>query len=196
VRDCGLYNIISGGREMLAQFEEKMKKTLENLDKEYQGIRAGRANPHILDKLRVNYYGTQTPIQGVANVTVPEARTLMIQPWESGMIKEIEKAIVNSDLGVSPNNDGKAVIINFPELTEERRKELVKDIKKKGEAAKVAIRNVRRDANDAFKKQNKANEISDDELKNNEDKVQKITDKYIADIDKAIDEKSKEIMTV
>jgi ribosome recycling factor len=181
---------------MLAQFEEKMKKTLENLDKEYQGIRAGRANPHILDKLRVNYYGTQTPIQGVANVTVPEARTLMIQPWESGMIKEIEKAIVNSDLGVSPNNDGKAVIINFPELTEERRKDLVKDIKKKGEAAKVAIRNVRRDANDAFKKQNKASEISDDELKSNEDKVQKMTDKYIADIDKAIDEKSKEIMTV
>jgi ribosome recycling factor len=120
----------------------------------------------------------------------------MIQPWESGMIKEIEKAIVNSDLGVSPNNDGKAVIINFPELTEERRKDLVKDIKKKGEAAKVAIRNVRRDANDAFKKQNKASEISDDELKSNEDKVQKMTDKYIADIDKAIDEKSKEIMTV
>lgn len=181
---------------MLSQYEEKMQKTLDNLNKEYQSVRAGRANPHILDKLRVNYYGTPTPIQGVANVTVPEARTLMIQPWEPSVIKEIEKAIVNSDLGVSPNNDGKAVIINFPELTEERRKELVKDIKKKGEAAKVAVRNIRRDANDAFKKQNKANEISDDELKTNEDKVQKMTDRFIAEIDKAIDEKSKEIMTV
>ncbi|MBO5509512.1 MAG: ribosome recycling factor [Lachnospiraceae bacterium] len=181
---------------MLSQFEEKMHKTLDNLNKEYQSVRAGRANPHILDKLRVNYYGTPTPIQGVANVTVPEARTLMIQPWEPSVIKEIEKAIVNSDLGVSPNNDGKAVIINFPELTEERRKELVKDIKKKGEAAKVAVRNIRRDANDAFKKQNKSNEISDDELKTNEDKVQKMTDRFIAEIDKAIDEKSKEIMTV
>ena len=181
---------------MLSQYEGKMTKTLESLEAEYQGIRAGRANPHILDKLRVSYYGTPSPIQQVANVTVPEARTLVIQPWEASMIKEIEKAIVNSDLGVSPNNDGKAVIINFPELTEERRKELVKDIKKKGEAAKVAIRNIRRDANDAFKKQNKANEISDDELKVNEDKVQKLTDKYVDLVEKAIEAKSKEIMTV
>ncbi len=181
---------------MLAQYEDKMNKTLDNLNKEYQGIRAGRANPHILDKLRVDYYGTPTPIQGVANVTVPEARTLMIQPWEASMVKEIEKAIMTSDLGVTPNNDGKAVIINFPELTEERRKDLVKDIKKKGEAAKVALRNVRRDANDAMKKMNKASEISDDELKTNEDKIQKMTDKYVAQIDKAIEEKSKEIMTV
>ena len=181
---------------MLTQYENKMSKSVEALLSEYSGIRAGRANPHILDKLRVDYYGTPTPFQQVANITVPEARTLMIQPWESSLIKDIEKAIMNSDLGVTPNNDGKCVIINFPELTEDRRKELSKDIKKKGEAAKVAVRNVRRDANDAFKKMNKANEISDDELKTNEDKVQKLTDKYIADIDKAIDDKTKEIMTV
>lgn len=181
---------------MLSQYESKMGKTVDNLLAEYSGIRAGRANPHILDKLRVDYYGTPTPIQQVANVTVPEARTLMIQPWESSLIKEIEKAIMTSDLGVTPNNDGKCVIINFPELTEERRKDLVKDIKKKGEAAKVAVRNIRRDANDALKKMNKANEISEDELKSNEEKVQKLTDKYVADIDKAIDDKSKEILTV
>lgn len=181
---------------MLTQYETKMAKAVENLSSEFLGIRAGRANPHILDKLRVDYYGAPTPIQQVANVTVPEARSLMIAPWEPSMIKEIEKAIMNSDLGVTPNNDGKSVIINFPELTEERRKDLVKDIKKKGEAAKVAIRNIRRDANDALKKMNKASEISEDELKTNEDKVQKLTDKYIADIDKAIETKSKEILTV
>lgn len=181
---------------MLAQYESKMEKTVESLKAEYSGIRAGRANPHILDKLRVDYYGAPTPIQQVANVTVPEARTLMIQPWEPSLIKEIEKAILNSDLGVNPNNDGKSVIINFPELTEERRKDLVKDIKKKAEAAKVAVRNIRRDANDAFKKMNKANEISEDELKTNEDKVQKLTDKYVANVDKLMDDKSKEIMTV
>lgn len=181
---------------MLKQYEAKMEKTMDNLTSEYAAIRAGRANPHILDKLRVDYYGTPTPIQQLANVTVPEARTLMIQPWESKLIKDIEKAIMNSDLGVTPNNDGKAVILNFPELTEDRRKELAKDIKKKGEAAKVAIRNVRRDANDAFKKQNKAAEISDDELKDLEDKVQKLTDKYVGQVDKAVEAKSKEIMTV
>ena len=181
---------------MLSQYESKMSKALENLASEYAAIRAGRANPHILDKLRVDYYGTPTPMQQVANITVPEARTLMIQPWESSLIKEIEKAIMCSDLGVTPNNDGKSVIINFPELTEDRRKDLAKDIKKKGEAAKVAIRNIRRDANDALKKMTKANEISEDELKTNEDKVQKLTDKYVADIDKAIDDKTKEIMTV
>ncbi|MBO5424241.1 MAG: ribosome recycling factor [Lachnospiraceae bacterium] len=181
---------------MLSQYESKMTKALDSLASEFSSIRAGRANPHILDKLRVDYYGTPTPFQQVANITVPEARTLMIQPWESSLIKEIEKAIMCSDLGVTPNNDGKCVIINFPELTEDRRKELAKDIKKKGEAAKVVIRNIRRDANDALKKMNKASEISDDELKTNEDKVQKLTDKYVADIDKAIDEKTKEIMTV
>lgn len=181
---------------MLTQYESKMEKTLENLASEFSGIRAGRANPHILDKLRVSYYGTPTPIQQVANVTVPEARTIMITPWESSIIKEIEKAILCSDLGVTPNNDGKNVIINFPELTEDRRKELAKDIKKKGEAAKVVVRNIRRDANDAFKKMNKASEISDDELKVNEDKVQKLTDKYVEKVDKAVEEKTKEIMTV
>ncbi|MBE5945589.1 MAG: ribosome recycling factor [Lachnospiraceae bacterium] len=181
---------------MLSQYESKMEKAVDSLKSEYASIRAGRANPHILDKLRVDYYGSPTPIQQVANVTVPEARTLMITPWESSLIKEIEKAIICSDLGVSPNNDGKNVIINFPELTEDRRKEIAKDIKKKGEAAKVVVRNVRRDANDALKKMNKGNELSEDELKTNEDKVQKLTDKYVADIDKAIDEKTKEILTV
>lgn len=181
---------------MLSQYESKMEKTMDSLAAEFSSIRAGRANPHILDKLRVDYYGVSSTIQQVANVTVPEARTLMITPWENSLIKEIEKAIMISDLGVTPNNDGKNIIINFPELTEERRKDLSKDIKKRGESAKVAIRNVRRDANDALKKMNKANEISEDELKTNEDKVQKLTDKYIADIDKAIEAKTKEIMTV
>ena len=177
-------------------YEDKMKKTLNNLDGELGAIRAGRANPKVLDKIVVDYWGSPTPIQQVANVTVPEARTLMITPWEASLVKEIEKAIICSDLGVTPNNDGKNVIINFPELTEDRRKELAKDIKKKGEAAKVVVRNVRRDANDALKKMNKANELSEDELKTNEDKVQQLTDKYVADIDKAIDEKTKEILTV
>ena len=181
---------------MLKQYEEKMEKSLENLKSEYASIRAGRANPHILDKLRVDYYGTPSPLQQVANITVPEARTSIIQPWEASLIKEIEKAILTSDLGVTPNNDGKAVIINFPELTEDRRKEMVKDVKKKGEAAKVAVRNVRRDANDAVKKMNKSNDMSDDELKDNEDKIQKMTDKYIGMIEKAVEEKSKEILTV
>ena len=181
---------------MLKEFEAKMEKTVDNLNNEYASIRAGRANPHILDKLRVDYYGTPTPIQQVANVMVPEARTITITPWEASMIKEIEKAIICSDLGVTPNNDGKSIIINFPELTEDRRKELVKDVKKKGEAAKVAVRNVRRDANDAFKKQLKANEISEDQQKDAEDKIQKLTDKYVEKIDKAIDDKSKELLTV
>ncbi len=181
---------------MLTQYEDKMKKSIESLSKEYTTIRAGRANPHILDRISVLYYGTPTPIQQVANVTVPEARTLMISPWESSLIKEIEKAIVTSDLGLNPNNDGKNVIINFPELTEDRRKELAKDVKKKAENAKVAIRNIRRDANDALKKANKAAEMSDDELKTNEDKVQKMTDNYIAEVDKIMDAKTKEIMTV
>ena len=159
-------------------------------------IRAGRANPHVLDKLKVDYYGTPTPIQQVGNISVPEPRMLQIQPWEKSLIKAIEKAIMTSDLGINPSNDGTVIRLVFPELTEERRKDLVKDIKKKGEAAKVAIRNIRRDANDVFKKQNKANEISEDDMKDLETKTQKMTDKYIADIDKAVDEKSKEIMTV
>ena len=155
-----------------------------------------RQNPHILDRLRVDYYGTPTPIQQVANVSVPEARMIQIQPWEASLIKDIEKAILVSDLGLTPNNDGKTIRLVFPELTEDRRKELAKDIKKKGDNAKVAIRNIRRDANDAIKKENKAGDISDDEAKNSEDEIQKITDKYIAMIDSAIDDKTKEILTV
>ena len=181
---------------MLTQYEEKMTKTVENLEGEYATIRAGRANPNILNKIKVEYYGVPTPMQQLANITVPEARTLMIAPWEPSLVKAIEKAILNSDLGLTPNNDGKNFILNFPELTEERRKEIVKDIKKKGENAKVAIRNVRRDANDAIKKMEKAGDISEDELKTNEDKIQKMTDKYVGLIDKAIEKKSTEILTV
>ena len=173
-----------------------MKKSVAALEDEYTSIRAGRANPHILDKIRVDYYGAPTPLQQVANISVPEARMIQIQPWESNLIKEIEKAILLSDLGITPNNDGKIVRLVFPELTEDRRKELSKDVKKKGDNAKVAIRNIRRDANDDFKKQNKASEISEDELKNVEDEIQKLTDKYVAIIDKAIEDKTKEIMTV
>lgn len=180
----------------IEQFENKMKKSLESLNEEYSTIRAGRANPHLLDKIKVDYYGTPSLLQSVANISVPEARVIQIQPWESSLIKEIEKAIMQSDLGVTPNNDGKIIRLVFPELTEDRRKELVKDVKKKGENTKIAIRNVRRDANDVFKKQNKASEISEDELKSLEDQVQKITDKYITEVDKTIDSKSKEILTV
>ena len=192
----GRQNKIQEAIFMLKPFEEKMTKTLASLEKEYQGIRAGRANPHILDKIKVDYYGTPTPLQQIGNINVPEARMLCIQPWESSMIKPIEKAILNSDIGINPSNDGKVIRLIFPELTEERRKDLVKDVKKKGEAAKVAIRNIRRDANDFLKKQNKASEISEDELKSNEEKVQKMTDKFIKEVDKAIDAKSNEILTI
>lgn len=180
----------------IKQFEEKMEKSLESLKAEYTTIRAGRANPHLLDKIKVDYYGTPSALQQVANISVPEARMIQIQPWESSLIKEIEKAILCSDIGITPNNDGKVIRLVFPELTEDRRKELVKDVKKKGENAKVAVRNIRRDANDAIKKAAKATEISEDEQKQLEDKVQKSTDKYIAEIDKAVEEKSKEILTV
>ena len=176
-------------------YEEKMQKAYDFLLADYQTIRAGRANPHVLDKLKVDYYGTPTPIQQVGNITVPEARMIQIAPWEKSLIREIEKAIMASDIGITPNNDGTVIRLVFPELTEERRKDLVKDVKKKGEEAKVAIRNIRRDANDAFKKLAKT-EISEDEIKDLEDSVQKITYKYIKDVDKAIEEKSKEIMTV
>ena len=180
----------------IKEFENKMSKTVDALKEDYVTIRAGRANPHILDKIKVDYYGTPTSLQQVANISVPEARMLQIQPWESSLIKEIEKAILVSDLGITPNNDGKVIRLVFPELTEDRRKELAKDIKKKGDNAKVAVRNVRRDANDAVKKQNKAGEISDDELKGIEDDIQKLTDKYTALIDKAVENKTKEILTV
>ena len=179
----------------LEPFDTKMQKSLNNLEEEYGAIRAGRANPHVLDKLRVDYYGTLTPIQSVANVNSPEPRMLQIQPWEASMVKVIEKAIMSSDIGINPTNDGKVIRLVFPELTEERRKELAKEIKKKGEAAKVAIRNIRRDANDTFKKLGKG-DVSEDEVKDLEDNAQKMTDKYIAKIDKAVETKTKEIMTV
>ena len=208
--------------ERLVQFDEKMQKTMNNLSEEFGSIRAGRANPHVLDKLKVDYYGTPTAIQQVANVNVPEPRMIQIQPWEASMVKEIEKAILTSDLGINPTNDGKVIRLLFPELTEERRKELAKDVKKKGDGAKVAIRNIRRDANEAFKKMDKkkgenakvairnirrdANDsfkklsksadVSEDEVKELEDGAQKMTDKYITEIDKAVEAKTKEILTV
>ena len=181
--------------ERIEKYESKMTKTLESLEKELSTVRAGRANPHILDKITVDYYGAPTPLQQVANVTVPEARMIQIQPWEASLIKEIQKAILSSDLGLNPNTDGKIIRLVLPELTEERRKELVKDVKKKGEAAKVAVRNIRRDANDAYKKLAKQ-DVSEDEIKELEDKIQKLTDKFVKSIDKAVEEKSKEILTV
>ncbi len=180
----------------ISAYEDKMKKTLSNLQDEYTAIRAGRANPRILDRIQVDYYGTMSPLQSVANISVPEARMIQIQPWDASMIKDIEKAILASDLGLTPANDGKAIRLVFPELTEERRKELVKDVKKKGEAAKVAIRNVRRDANDAVKKEAKSGDISEDEQKQQEDKIQKMTDKYVASVDDLIRGKSDEVLTV
>ena len=181
--------------ERLVQFDEKMQKTMNNLSEEFGSIRAGRANPHVLDKLRVDYYGTPTPIQQVANVNVPEPRMIQIQPWEKKIIKDIEKAILMSDIGINPTNDGTVIRLVFPELTEERRKELVKDVKKKGEASKVAVRNIRRDGNDAFKKL-KGTDVSEDEIQDLEDQIQKLTDKYIKEVDAAVDAKSKEVMTV
>ena len=174
-------------KERLIPFDEKMTKSYNNLAAELQTIRAGRANPHVLDKLTVDYYGSPTPIQQVANVSVPEARMIQIQPWEKSMLKAI--------IGINPTNDGTSVRLIFPELTEERRKELVKDVKKKGEGAKVAVRNIRRDGNDVFKKL-KGTEVSEDEIKDLEDELQRITDKYIKDIEKLVEEKSKEVMTV
>ena len=176
-------------------YEDKMKKTLHNLDGELGAIRAGRANPKVLDKIVVDYWGSPTPLQQVANVSVPEARMIVIQPWEKSMLKVIEKAILVSELGINPTNDGTCIRLLFPELTGDRRKELAKDVKKKGEAAKVAIRNIRRDGNDAFKKL-KGSEVSEDEIKDLEDDLQKLTDKYIKEVDKAVDVKTKEVMTV
>ncbi len=181
--------------ERLKPYEDKMKKTLTNLEGELVTIRAGRANPNVLNKITVDYYGSPTPIQQVANISVPEARMIQIQPWEKSMLKVIEKAINMSDLGINPTNDGSCVRLVFPELTEERRKELVKDVKKKGEQAKVAVRNIRRDGNDAFKKL-KGSNVSEDEIKDLEADLQKLTDKYIKEVDQAVEGKSKEVMTV
>ena len=181
--------------ERLNVYSDKMTKAYDHLIADYQTIRAGRANPHVLAKVKVDYYGTPTPIQQVGNISVPEARMIQIAPWEKSLIKEIEKAILASDVGITPSNDGSVIRLVFPELTEERRKELSKDVKKKGEDAKVAVRNIRRDGNDAFKKLAKE-DISEDEIKDMEEQLQKMTDKFIKDIDAAIEEKSKEIMTV
>ncbi|MGL5435282.1 MAG: ribosome recycling factor [Lachnospiraceae bacterium] len=183
-------------QDKLKVYEDKMNKSLDSLMGELATIRAGRANPHVLDRIKIDYYGTPTPIQQVGNISIPEARMIVIQPWEKNLLKEIEKALLTSDLGINPTNDGNVIRLVFPELTEERRKGLAKDVKKKGEGAKVAIRNIRRDANDAIKKMEKTNEISEDELKTSEDKIQKITDKMIEKIDGVVDNKTKEIMTV
>ena len=183
-------------KEKVKIFDEKMKKTYDHLLADYQTIRAGRANPHVLDKIKVDYYGSPTPIQQVGNISVPEPRMILIQPWEKKLIRDIEKAILTSDLGINPNNDGSSIRLIFPELTEERRKDLSKDVKKKGEGAKVAVRNIRRDANDTIKKQQKAGEMSEDDQKQLEEKIQKMTDKFIDKVDKEIDIKTKEILTV
>lgn len=181
--------------EKLQQFENKMSKAYEYLAADFATIRAGRANPHILDKIKVNYYGSPTPIQQVGNITVPEPRMIQISPWEKSLIKEIEKAIMASDVGITPNNDGAVIRLVIPELTEERRKELVKEVKKKGEEGKVAVRNIRRDGNDSFKKLAKE-DVSEDEIKELEEALQKLTDKYVKEIDKLVEEKAKEILTV
>ena len=183
-------------KEELKVYEDKMEKSINAMMEEFASIRAGRANPHVLDKIKVDYYGSPTPIQQVGNISVPEARMILIQPWEKSLIKPIEKAIQSSDLGINPSNDGSVIRLVFPELTEDRRKELAKDVKKKGEAAKVAVRNIRRDANDVFKKQEKNNEISEDDLKDATEQIQKITDKAIEKIDRAVENKTKEIRTV
>ncbi len=180
----------------LKKYEEKMNVTLEMLKKDFASIRAGRANPHVLDKVTVEYYGQQTPIAQVGNISVPEARVLMIQPWDASIMKELERAILGSDIGITPNSDGKVIRLVFPELTEERRKKLTKDIKHKGEDAKVAIRNIRRDANDHFKKFEKAGDITEDDLRDLEKQAQEITDSHVKSIDKLVDSKSKEILSV
>lgn len=181
--------------ERLKQFEERMQKAYAHLEADYLTIRAGRANPHVLDKIRVDYYGTPTPLQQVGNITVPEPRMIQIAPWEKSLIKAIEKAIMASDVGITPSDDGSVIRLVFPEVTEERRKALVKDIKKKGEEAKVAVRNIRRDGNDYLKKLGKE-DVSEDAIKEMEDKLQKLTDKFSKDVDKLVETKSKEIMTV
>ena len=177
-------------------YEDRMNKSVEALEKELDTIRAGRANPRVLDRIMVDYYGTPTPINQVGNISVPEGRLLQIQPYDASTIKAIEKAIMTSELGINPTNDGKVIRLVFPELTEERRKALAKDVKKKGEDAKVAMRNIRRDALDAFKKEQKKGDLTEDDLKNLEKEIQKLTDDYVAELDKRVDSKNKEILTV
>ena len=180
--------------ERIKKLEGKMQKAYDFLLSDFATIRAGRANPHVLDKIRVDYYGTPTPIQQVGNISVPEARMIQIAPWEKNLLKAIEKAIQTSDLGINPTNDGSVIRLVFPEHRE-RRRDLVKEIKKKGEESKVAVRNIRRDGNDSFKKLAKT-EVSEDEIKQLEEELQKLTDRFVKEIDKAVEEKSKDILTV
>ena len=176
--------------------EEKMEKTISVFEQNLSEVRAGRANPAILNKVKINYYGTPTPINQVAGISVPEARLIVIQPWDASILKEIEKEILKADIGINPNNDGKVIRLAFPELNEERRKELVKEIKKIAEESKVAVRAIRRDGIDEFKKMQKESEITEDELRMAEEEIQKITDKKIAEIDTLLDNKEKEVMSV
>ncbi|MCR5235868.1 MAG: ribosome recycling factor [Lachnospiraceae bacterium] len=182
--------------DRLSKYENKMQKSLDNLSGEYAAIRAGRANPHILDRVMVDYYGTPTPVAQVGNIAIPEARIITITPWDKSMMKAIIKAIETSDIGINPGNDGNTIRLVFPELSEERRKELSKDVKKKGEECKVAIRNIRRDGNDEVKKLTKTEDMSEDSVKDLQDQLQKLTDKYIKKVDEAAAAKEKEIMTV
>ncbi len=177
-------------------YEEKMNKTISVFDENLSEIRAGRANPAILNKITVDYYGVPTPINQVAGISVPEARMILIQPWDMNLLKEIEKEILKSDIGINPNNDGKVIRLNFPELNEERRKEIVKDIRKLAEEAKVAIRSIRRDAMDEAKEMQKKSEITEDDLKNEENEIQKLTDKKVEEIDSMLASKEKEIMSI
>ncbi len=179
-----------------AEFESKMKKTLESLESSLDSVRAGRANPAVLSQIQVEYYGTPTPIQQIASVSVPDPRTLVIQPWDGSVLKGIEKAILASELGINPQNDGRVIRLVFPQLTEERRKELAKQVKKYGEEAKVAVRNIRRDAIEKFKKQQKASEITEDDYKNVEKEVQKLTDDYVKKVDDITDNKDKELLAI
>ena len=182
--------------ERIQVYDDKMKKTLEHLAADYQGIRAGRANPHVLDKLRVDYYGTPTPIQQVGNITVPEARMIQIAPWEKSLIKDIEKAILSSDIGITPSNDGVVIRLVFPELTEERRKEFVKECRAYAEESRVAVRNARRDANTAVEKAVKNDGLPEDEQRRAEAEIQKLTDAAIAKIDAHLAKKEEELMSI
>ena len=179
-----------------SEIENRMDKTIEVLKQNLSEVRAGRANPAILNKVSVEYYGTPTPINQVAGISVPEARLIVIQPWDGSILKEIEKEILKSDIGINPNNDGKVIRLAFPELNEERRKEIVKDIRKMAEEAKVAVRSIRRDGIDEAKAMQKNSEISEDELKGAEDQIQKLTDKYVEEIDKVLATKEKEVMSI
>ncbi len=183
-------------QEILKDVEVKMSKTVDILAKDFAAVRAGRANPAILDKVTVDYYGTASPIAQVGNISIPDARTIMIQPWDASILRDIEKAIQKADLGINPTNDGKCIRLSIPALTEERRKELVKDIHKIAENARVSIRNIRRDGVDKLKDMKKKSEITEDDLKDAENKVQKLTDKYVKEVDNLLATKEKEILTV